>query len=67
MAPDEEDWDGEGKCHICHEIKYVRYCPACEHYFCDPCRERWWSRGLAYIKEKVGGKTPGCCFISKED
>jgi len=50
-----------GKCHICKEQTFIRFCKLCDHWFCNDCRGKYWSRGLAAVKEMIGGKTPGCC------
>lgn len=50
-----------GKCHICKETKWVTYCNVCEHFFCEECRGAWFSRTWEFLKERFGGKKPGCC------
>ncbi len=50
-----------GKCHICQEQTSIKYCSLCRHWFCDGCRDRWTDRGLAALKEFVGGRKAGCC------
>ena len=51
----------EGRCHICKHKLPVRYCNACSHYFCEICRNRWFDRGLEFIKSWVGKREPNCC------
>lgn len=53
--------DLTGRCHICQQLLEVRYCSACDHWFCEDCRGAYFSRGLAWLKELVGGKRAGCC------
>ncbi len=53
-----------GKCHICKEQAWVGFCKLCDHWFCDKCRQKYWARGLAAVKQMVGGKTPGCCGVT---
>ena len=50
-----------GLCHICKETKELKYCPACEHWFCADCRSKWFWRGYEAVLEIVKGKQPGCC------
>lgn len=50
-----------GRCHLCQDRKEIVYCSACQHFFCAECRERWWERGLEFVKRLVGGKIEGCC------
>lgn len=53
---------GIGRCHICQDrFAEISYCDLCEHWFCDECRERWFSRGVEFLKQLVGGRNPGCC------
>lgn len=53
------------KCHLCQrrepEVKDVRYCAVCDHWFCEACRGRWFERGAAFLAQMVGGRKPGCC------
>lgn len=53
------------KCHICKllepEVTNVALCRDCGHHFCDGCRERWFARGLEFVKGLVVGRYPGCC------
>lgn len=51
----------EGKCHICQDLKKVKYCSVCDHWFCADCRNRFFWRGLEAIKVLVSGSEPGCC------
>jgi hypothetical protein len=39
----------------------VRYCPACKHAFCDTCRELYFERGLAAMKQFLTRKPPAHC------
>ena len=50
-----------GWCHICKSIATVYYCAWCEHYFCRDCQYNFFWRGWEAIKERYGGKKPGCC------
>ena len=51
-----------GRCHLCQDrTADVTYCALCDHWFCETCRKRWFGRGLAFVKQLVGGKLPGCC------
>jgi hypothetical protein len=51
----------EGVCHLCQTTQQVRHCVKCDHWFCEACRRRWASRGLAAVKQMIGGREPGCC------
>lgn len=53
-----------GKCHICKEQTLIRFCKLCDHWFCNDCRKKYWSRGLAAVREMIGGKHPGCCGVT---
>jgi len=54
-----------GKCHICKEMdKPIAWCGKCEHWFCQECRRKYWSRGIEAIKQLIGGKVPGCCGVT---
>jgi hypothetical protein len=55
-----------GRCHLCQNDKDIIWCKVCEHWFCEECRRRYWSRGLAAVRELVGGRTPNCCGPRKE-
>lgn len=59
--PNPDGEDAFGKCHICKEEKPISCCAWCEHFFCSDCRGVWWKRSLEAIKERIGGKHPGCC------
>ena len=49
-------------CHICKVREDdVEYCSTCGHWFCGICRGAFFRRGLAWLKEFVGGKREGCC------
>lgn len=53
-----------GKCHLCEPAagnRVIRYCGACDHWFCSECRRKYWHRGWEAIKQLIGGKSPGCC------
>jgi hypothetical protein len=50
-----------GKCHICKLHTEIAYCSKCGHHFCESCRSAWFSRGLEWVKELVGGRRDGCC------
>ena len=50
-----------GKCHLCQKQKMVEYCGKCAHWFCDGCRKRYFDRGIAAVKQMIGGRKPGCC------
>jgi len=50
-----------GLCHICQLAGEIGYCVLCEHWFCEGCRDAWFERGLAWVKELVGGRREGCC------
>ena len=50
-----------GKCHICKKTVKITYCPVCDHWFCKKCRKAWFWRGMEAVKEKINGKSPGCC------
>jgi hypothetical protein len=52
-----------GKCHFHEGIVEIEYCPACQHFFCEDCRRRYWARGLAAVKQMIGGRRKGCCGI----
>jgi len=54
---------GFGACHLCKRLRDVQHCRDCDHYFCDDCRGKYFERGLEAIKQMVGGKRPGCCFV----
>lgn len=45
----------KGRCHICHEVTDVEFCAACNHFFCAECRGKYWHRGMAFVKELIGG------------
>ncbi len=64
---DKGDEDAIGKCHICRDTKPISYCEFCGHHFCASCRDSWFPRGLAFIKELVAGPTLGCCGPQKEE
>lgn len=52
----------EGKCHLCREEHaLIMYCKACDHWMCGVCRKKWFNRGLAALKEVLGGRQEGCC------
>lgn len=57
--------DVEGVCHICKKRGLVKYCSLCGHFFCRDCRDDWFPRGLAAIKERfIKGEHSykrGCC------
>jgi hypothetical protein len=59
--------DDTGLCHICKEIKRISYCELCGHWTCPDCRGRYWQRGLAAVKEMLGGHTPGCCGPEEQE
>jgi hypothetical protein len=51
-----------GRCHLCQDRHAeITYCELCEHWFCEACRERWFWRGLEFLKQLAGGRLPGCC------
>lgn len=56
---------GLGICHLCKKLKNVDHCSACDHYFCEQCRGKYFERGFEAVKEMVGGKRPGCCLLLK--
>jgi hypothetical protein len=58
---DDTHEDGFGKCHVCKETKHISCCSMCSHWFCAGCRWKLWPRGLGFVKELVGSRTPGCC------
>jgi hypothetical protein len=51
----------DGKCHVCGEREQVCYCDHCGHWICGPCWNQWIARGLAAIKQFLGGPKEGCC------
>jgi hypothetical protein len=53
--------DPEGRCHICAELKAIRYCGLCKHWFCPDCRKAYFWRGLAAINVLLEGAQEGCC------
>jgi len=53
-----------GKCHICRETREVAFCEWCQHWFCARCRKDWFGRGWAFVKERFGGPSPGCCGVT---
>jgi len=56
--------DPNGRCHICQESTPIRYCPICDHWFCDQCRGKYWERGFAAVMELVKGRSgPDCCGV----
>ena len=59
MSPDH----GFGRCHLCARKREVAYCEACDHWFCEACRDRWFDRTVEFVKQLVGGKHPGCCGL----
>lgn len=50
-----------GRCHLCQDRVEILYCSICEHWFCEECRNRWFKRGLEFVKQLAGGRQPGCC------
>ena len=54
-----------GKCHICGQHCPIKFCPECDHWFCKPCRKRYFLRGIEFVKQLVGGKRSGCCGPEK--
>lgn len=59
--------DPLGLCHICQMIGHIKYCPACDHWFCRKCRGRFFSRGLEAVKELIKGKQDNCCGPMEEE
>lgn len=56
-----------GRCHICQGQEWIRYCELCRHWFCESCRERWFRRGIEFLKELTGAARPGCCGPRREE
>lgn len=50
-----------GRCHLCKIETAIAWCYSCEHWFCQKCKNRWFRRGLAFVKQLTGGKVDGCC------
>lgn len=50
-----------GTCHICQHIAFIKYCELCKHWFCDKCRKKYFSRGIAAVKEMLSKAKKGCC------
>jgi hypothetical protein len=51
----------KGRCHICEKTAEVDLCPACNHWFCEGCRARWFARGWSAVKALIGWPRPDCC------
>lgn len=58
--------DQIGICHICKRSALIRFCPVCDHWFCQNCRKAFFWRGLEAVKELIVGKHPGCCGPTEE-
>jgi Zinc finger, C3HC4 type (RING finger) len=50
-----------GRCHICEQTLEVDYCDLCDHWFCEGCRRRWFSRGVSAVKALIGWPRENCC------
>lgn len=61
-----------GQCHIClykdgeKGTRPIRYCMVCGHWFCGPCRWRYWSRFWSLVDELIGPDRPNCCGPKEE-
>ena len=52
-----------GKCHMCAEMRPVKFCERCQHFFCEECGDNYLGRTLEFLKEKLGGPRPDCCGV----
>lgn len=52
-----------GRCHLCQDPENVPivYCDSCDHWFCQGCQNRWFARGVEFLKQLTGGRNDGCC------
>lgn len=48
-------------CCLCGNDEGVKACPLCGHDFCDTCRELFFHRGVAALKEFLTRKPPRHC------
>lgn len=65
-GPTREDRRKDTVCHMCKvkgdtSEKSCGYCPVCCHWFCKDCNGRIFARGMAAVKQMVGGRKQGCC------
>lgn len=54
-----------GKCHICKQIRECEYCSICNHWFCQECGFKLFSRAVEAVKEFLGAPEENCCGESK--